>query len=127
MNLPVLTAPSGTALAAAPYVILYLIPAVIAAELALYGWHWRHINAAVPFSLLMTAVVFWSVCHAVSIASSTLATTLFWAQLQYGGIVLIAPIWLLFALAYHGPSSQVLTTHRGWLLLPAVLSYAAVL
>src|SRR5206468_1800101 len=99
----------------------------IAAELALYGWHWRHLPAAIPFSLLMVAVVFWSACHAASVASSTLAATRFWAQIQYGGIVLIGPSWLLFALAYRGTASQVMTIDRGWLLVPAALSYAAVL
>jgi signal transduction histidine kinase len=127
MNLPWLTAQSGASLAVAPYVVLYLIPAVIAAELALYGWHWRHINAAIPFSLLMMAVVFWSACHAVSVASSTLAVILFWAQIQYAGIVLIAPVWLWFAFTYSGISSQVTTVFRRWLLVPAALSYAAVL
>src|SRR5216110_2966646 len=109
MILPGLISPSGTSLTVAPYVILYLIPAVIAAELALYGWHWRHLPAAIPFSLLMVAVVFWSACHAASVASSTLAATRFWAQIQYGGIVLIGPSWLLFALAYRGTASQVMT------------------
>jgi signal transduction histidine kinase len=127
MNLLGLTAASGTALTVTLYVILYLIPAVIAAELAVCTWQWRHMPAATPFRLLMTAVVFWSVCHAVSVASSTLAATLFWAQLQYGGIVLIAPLWLLFALAYRGTPSQVLASYHGWLLILAALSYAAVL
>jgi signal transduction histidine kinase len=127
MNLPGFTAASGMSLTVTPYMILYILPAVIAAELALYSWHWRHIRAAIPFSFLMTAVVFWSVCHAASVASSTLEATLFWAQLQYGGIVLVAPLWLLFALTYHHTSSQHMRRHRGWLLLPAVVSFAAVL
>jgi signal transduction histidine kinase/PAS domain-containing protein len=127
MNLPVLSALFGAALTVAPFVILYLIPAVIAAELALYGWQWRHIDAAIPFCLLMTAVAFWSACHAVSVASSGLAATLFWAQVQYGGIVLIAPIWLWFALAYEGTSTEIVAIYRRWMPLPATLSYAAVL
>src|SRR5436190_24263574 len=114
MNLPELTALSGTSMTVAPYVMLYLIPAVIAAELALYGWHWRHIHAAIPFCLLMIAVAYWSICHTLSVASSTLDGVLFWAQIQYGGIVLIAPIWLLFALSYRGTSSQIMTIYRSW-------------
>lgn len=85
---------------ALPYVILYLIPAALSAPLALYGWRQRWNVAARPFSLLMAAVVFWSICHALSIGSATLEGTLFWAQVQYGGIVLVSPTWLLFALAY---------------------------
>jgi signal transduction histidine kinase/PAS domain-containing protein len=127
MNLPVVTSASGTTLTVAPSVILYVLPALIAAELALYSWQWRHSSVALPFSLLMAAVVFWSVCHAVSVASSTLPATLFWAQVQYGGIVMVAPAWLLFALAYRGKWSQVSWVLRGGLLLPGILSYAAVL
>ena len=56
----------------APYVVLYLIPAAVSAALALYSWQRRQAQAAMPFSLLMAAVVFWSSCHALSAASSTL-------------------------------------------------------
>jgi signal transduction histidine kinase len=127
MDFPVLTSSFGTALILTPYTLLYLVPALIAAELALYGWQRRQFNAAVPFSMLMAAIAFWSICHTLSAASSTFASTLFWAQLQYGGIVLVAPLWLLFALAYHGTQSQIGLGQRSVLLLPAALSYAAVL
>src|SRR5689334_13155571 len=102
MNLSGAIAAPSAPLMVTPYVVLYLVPAVISAELALYGWYWRRNDAATPFILLMTAVVFWSTCHALSVASSTLTATLLWAQVQYGGIMLIGPIWLMFALAYCG-------------------------
>ena len=127
MNLPVLTSQSVATINFAPYVILYLISAAISAELALYGWQRRQVRAAGPFSLLMAALVFWSACHALSVAGSTLQDTLFWAQIQYGGIVLVGPIWLLFVLAYGGEWSGVTPAQRVGLLLPAGLSYAAVL
>src|SRR6266487_1762987 len=127
MNLPMLSWPAGPTLAVTPYAILSLIPAVIAAELALYGWQQRQIRAAVPFILLMAAVGFWAACHTLSVASATLVTTLFWAQLQYGGIVLVGPLWLLFALAYDGRWGRITKLHCCMLLLPAVLSYIAVL
>jgi signal transduction histidine kinase len=111
----------------APYVILYLIPAAISAGLAMYGWQRRHVRAAVPFCLLMAAVVFWSLCHALSAASSTLDDVLFWAQLQYGGIVLVGPFWLLFALAYADGWAHSTAAQRAGLLIPAGLAYAAVL
>jgi signal transduction histidine kinase/PAS domain-containing protein len=110
-----------------PYVLLYLFPAALAAELALFGWQQRPARAAAPFSLLMAAVVFWSACHALSAASSTLPATLFWAQLQYGGIVLVGPIWLLFSLAYSGAWARATRAQRGALLIPAGLAYLAVL
>src|SRR5215217_7093845 len=127
MNLAVFTARSGVASDVTPYVLLYLIPAAIAAELALYGWQRRQVRGAVLFSVLMAAVVFWSTCHALSAASSTLQATLFWAQIQYGGTVLVGPVWLLFVLAYGGRWSRVTQALCFGLILPAALSYAAVL
>jgi signal transduction histidine kinase len=111
----------------APYVILYLVPAAISAVLALYGWQRRHQRAATPFSLLMAAIVFWSICHALSAAGTTLAEVLFWAQIQYFGIVWVAPLWLLFALAYADNRSRLTPTQRFALLAPAPLIWLAVL
>jgi PAS domain S-box-containing protein len=127
MNLLVLISQFGAVLSVAPYVILYLIPAAIGTELALFGWQRRQAPSAVLFTLVMAAVVFWSVCHALSVASSTLQDTLFWAQVQYGGIVLVGPIWLLFILAYTKNVSRITPALQGGLLVPAALSYAAVL
>jgi signal transduction histidine kinase len=127
MDLSMVTAAAGISSTPTPYVLLSLLPAILAAELALYGWHRRQLAATMPFILLMTAVCFWSICHTLSVASTTLAPTLFWAQLQYGGIVLVAPLWLLFALAYHGTETPIRPVQRFALLLPALLSYAAVL
>jgi signal transduction histidine kinase/PAS domain-containing protein len=111
----------------APYVILNLMPAAISAGLAIYAGQRRQVRAAAPFSLLMTAVVFWSVCHALSAASSTLEDVLFWAQVQYGGIVLVGPLWLLFALAYADGWSRTTLAQRLGLFAPAALAYVAVL
>src|SRR5262245_40220157 len=110
----------------APYVILYLIPAATSAALAGYAWRRRQYNAAGPFGLLMTALVFWSVCHALSVADPTLEGTLFWAQVQYGGIVLVGPLWLLFALAYADQWSRATPLLRVMLFVPAALAYGLV-
>src|SRR5689334_21120994 len=127
MHLSMAISAAGTTLILSPYVLLSLLPALIAAELALYGWYRRRMPVAMPFIVLMSAVCFWSACHSLSVASETLTTTLFWSQLQYGGIVLVPPLWLLFALAYHGTEALSRPAQRYGLLVPAVLSYAAVL
>jgi signal transduction histidine kinase/PAS domain-containing protein len=111
----------------APYVILYLVPAAISAVLALYGWQHRHARAATPFSLLMAAVVFWSISHALSVAGTMLPEVLVWAKVQYGGIVLVAPLWLLFALAYAGGWPRDTPAKRIALLALAPLLWLAVL
>ncbi|HET9224395.1 MAG TPA: histidine kinase N-terminal 7TM domain-containing protein, partial [Roseiflexaceae bacterium] len=111
----------------APYVILYLVPAAISTVLALYGWQRRQVRAALPFGLLMAAIVFWSICHALSAASTTLPQVLFWAQVQYGGIVWVAPLWLLFALAYANVRPSATSAQRVALLALAPLIWLAVL
>jgi signal transduction histidine kinase/PAS domain-containing protein/uncharacterized membrane protein len=127
MNLPVLPTQSTATLAAAPYLLRYLIPAAMAAELARYSGQWRQLRVAGPFSLLMAAVALSSISQAMSVAGSTLPAALFWAKIQYGGIVLIGPIFLLFVLAYDDTSVQVPRAQRVAPLMPAALGYAAVL
>lgn len=109
------------------YVIVYLIPAAISAGLSLYAWRRRAYAGAWPFALLMAAVVFWSISHALSVGSTTFAGTLFWAQVQYGGVVLAGPLWILFALAYSGQGARATPLLRVALFVPAALAYAAVL
>jgi signal transduction histidine kinase len=127
MALPMITSAAGTTSTLSPSILLSLLPSIIAAELALYSWHRRQLNAALPFMLLMMAVCFWSICHTLSMASATFAPTLFWAQLQYGGIVLVAPLWLLFALTYHRTETPIGPVQRYVLLMPALVSYGVVL
>jgi signal transduction histidine kinase/PAS domain-containing protein len=111
----------------APYVILYLFPAIISAGLAVYGWRRRQYRAAEQFSLLMAALAFWSACHALSVADPTLEGTLFWAKVQYGGVVLVGPFWFLFALAYADQWRRVTLRLWAFLLIVATTTYALVL
>jgi PAS domain S-box-containing protein len=112
---------------AVPYAILYLTPAAISAALAFYGWQRRSVEGAAMISLLMTAVAFWCLCHALSVSSSGLRATLFWAQLQYAGIVLVPPFWLLFALAYSRQLKRASLAARAALFVPPALAFGAVL
>jgi len=82
--------------------MIYLIPAVSAAALAILMWQHRYYRGGRPFTLLLVAIAWWNACHALSIADTTFEGTLFWSLLQNVGIVLIGPCWLLIALAYSG-------------------------
>jgi hypothetical protein len=82
MYLPMVSSAADTTATLSPYILVSFLPAILAAELALYSWHRRQMAAAIPFILLMIAVCFWSACHTLSVAHTTLASTLFWAQLQ---------------------------------------------
>ncbi len=85
-----------------PFVMIYLIPGILAAGLAIVMWRNRYYRGGRPFTLLLAAIAWWNLCHALSIADPTFEGTLFWSLLQNVGIVLIGPCWLLIALAYSG-------------------------
>lgn len=112
---------------ATPSALLYLISALTSAVLAVYSWRRRRYRTSLPFSALMGALSFWSFCHALSVADPTLEGTLFWAQVQYGGIVLVGPLWLLFALAYANQDWRLTRFWRMALFLPALVAYVLVL
>ena len=113
-------------MSALPSIILYLSSMVISAALAIYGWRRRTIEAG-PFSLLMGAVALWSLCHTLSVASPTLGQALFWAQVQYAGIVAVGPAWLMFALAHARRWERATGLILLLLIVPPLLTYAAVL
>jgi diguanylate cyclase (GGDEF)-like protein/PAS domain S-box-containing protein len=55
-----------------------------------------------PLSLLMLCVAEWSLGYAIGLGTTSLPAKIFWAQVQYLGIVLIPVAWLAFSLQYTG-------------------------
>jgi PAS domain S-box-containing protein len=82
--------------------IIYAGAMLLALLLVWLGWQRRYYRGGRTFSLMMAALAFWFGCHILAMNETSLAGTLRWMTLQYGGIVLLAPTWLLFALAYSG-------------------------
>jgi signal transduction histidine kinase len=107
-----------------PYVILYLITTGICGTLAYFAWRRREEESR-ALSFLMGALTFWSVCHSLAATQTTLGGALFWTQFQYGGIALVSPLWLLFALAYARQLPQLAKQARMALLAPAGLFFLA--
>jgi signal transduction histidine kinase len=89
-------------MAAVPYVALYLVLAVVAGLLAFYAWGRRYYRSGRPLALLMGALAWWLGCRAFAAADPTVAGTLFWSLLQFGGIMLVMPTWLILALSFAG-------------------------
>jgi len=87
---------------AVPALLIYLLPAIVAGALAALTWRRRYIRGGQPFTLLMLALCWWCGCHALAILDPTFDGTVFWLLLQYVGIVLVGPSWLLLALANTG-------------------------
>jgi len=55
-----------------------------------------------PFGWLCGAVAVWCIAGGFHAIANALTIKLFWAQVQYAGIVSVPPLWLLFAAEYAG-------------------------
>ncbi|HSR28937.1 MAG TPA: histidine kinase N-terminal 7TM domain-containing protein [Anaerolineae bacterium] len=88
------------------YVLALLVAAVVTVFLAAYTWRRRPAPGAWPLVVLLLAAGLWSAAYAAELTSEDLAANLFWAKVQYIGIVTIAPAWFIFAVRY--------TARRTW-------------
>ena len=84
------------------FVVLTVIAALGSAGIALLAWQRRQVPGAICFAAVMTAAAIWCAAYAGELSSSTLATKLVFARLEYLGIAAVPPSWLLFGLAYSG-------------------------
>jgi diguanylate cyclase (GGDEF)-like protein/PAS domain S-box-containing protein len=75
---------------------------VISAALAAYAWRRRAIPGTTAFFALLLSVAEWSFSYALELGSSSLASKLFWAKVEYLGIVIVPAAWLVFSLQYSG-------------------------
>ncbi len=89
------------------YILPLLIATVILAILVLYAWQRRTAPGATAFIALMSGVVVYSAGYALELGSAELVYKIFWAKVQYLGIVTMPVAWLAFALQY--------TDHSQWL------------
>ncbi len=90
-----------------PYIIPLLIAAGVSTLLARYAWHKRPVAGAAPLALFMLAAAEWALGYALEMGSVNLQAKIFWAKMQYFGIVTVAWMMLLLALEYTG--------HEKWL------------
>ena len=85
-----------------PYVLPLLIVTVLAIVLARAAWRRRPVPGTVAFTWLILAAATWSLAYALELGSPDLSTKIFWAKVQYLGIVMVPVSWLAFALQYTG-------------------------
>ena len=93
-----------------PYALPLLIATAISAAVAIYAWQRRSASGAKALALLMLAVAEWSLGYALELGSADLPTKIFWAKVQYLGIVILPLAWLAFALHY--------AAREQWLTIP---------
>lgn len=85
-----------------PYAGLLALAALISALLAIYLWDRRDVPGAKTGVALMIALFLWSAGYMLEIMGVELETKLFWAKIQYLGIVSLPVALFLFALAFSG-------------------------
>jgi PAS domain S-box-containing protein len=112
---------------ALPHLLLYFIPAVIAGAVALYAWRRRYLRGGQSFTLLMAATCWWCIAYTISILHPTFTGTYFWSLMQYAGVMLVGPSWLLLALAYSGQWWRTKRWMRMSLFIPAAMLLAVAL
>ncbi len=81
-----------------PYVLPMIAGAALSTLLALFTWGRSRISKS--FTFLMLALAEWSAGYVMELLSTRLATKLFWAKVQYAGIVVVPVAWLIFAIRY---------------------------
>jgi PAS domain S-box-containing protein len=104
-----------------PYASLLALAALVSALLAIYIWNRRAQPAAKPAVALMVAVFVWSMGYLLEFMGVELETKLFWAKMQYFGIVSLPVALFLFALAFSG-RYEWLTTRKfsALIIIPAI-------
>ena len=93
-----------------PYALLLAIAALISVLLAFYMWDRRNSSGAKPAAILLTALFIWSIGYGLEFLGVELETKLFWAKIQYLGIVTVPIALFLFSLEFSG--------RREWVTLP---------
>ncbi|HBY98105.1 MAG TPA: hypothetical protein DEP84_29880 [Chloroflexi bacterium] len=104
-----------------PYIWLLLVSAAVTAVLGVYAWRHRTVPGAAPFSVLMLAVVAWTLANALEMAGTDLSTKLFWANVQYLSYVPVSTAWLALALQYTGRDEWLTRRNLALLLIVPIL------
>ncbi len=103
------------------YVLLLVIGAITSIVLALVAWRYRSAPGAVALAVLMLAIAGWSLAYAQELVSPALSTKIFWARIEYIGITLVPPAWLVFAIQYTGRTQWVTRRNLALLALEPLL------
>lgn len=111
---------------ALPYTLPLLISASLALAVAFFVWRRRTVPGAMPLIALSLAAAVWSFAYALEIAATPMPVALFWARVQYLGIMTLPVAWLAFALEYAGLQRWLTRQNLVLLLVIPVLTQIAV-
>ncbi|MGC9038198.1 MAG: histidine kinase N-terminal 7TM domain-containing protein [Roseiflexus sp.] len=110
---------------ALPYTLPLVISASLAVIVAMFVWQRRAVPGARPLIVLSIAAAVWSFAYAMEIAATPAPIALFWARVQYLGIMTLPVAWIAFTLEYAGLKPWLTRrTMAGILIVPALTQIA---
>jgi signal transduction histidine kinase len=104
--------------------LLLLVIATIGVTAALLAWRERPEPGATALTALLAGQVWWTIFYIFETEATTLASKLFWANLQWIGVVTIPVAWVVFSLSYTGNDRYL---KRRYILLLSVIPAVTVL
>jgi PAS domain S-box-containing protein len=110
-----------------PYAIPLAIAAVLSVLLTFYLWDSRRTSGAKRAAVFLLALFIWSAGYCMEFMGVELGTKLFWAKIQYFGIVILPLALLVFALSYSGRRAWLTTSRLAALLVLPVIMLLLVL
>jgi len=82
------------------YAIVFLLASGLAIGTAAIAWRRRASPGNTPFTFLMLAIAQWTFTRALEAFAVDVPSKVFWAKLEYLGIVSVPVLWAIFALRY---------------------------
>jgi PAS domain S-box-containing protein len=98
-----------------PYFFPLIIGGLISTGLAVFAWRYRAMPGAIPLTMLMGCVAWWSIGYAIQLSFIALRAKVIQSNINYIAILITPLAWFAFALQYSG--YQKWLTRRNLILL----------
>ncbi len=85
-----------------PYIIPLFIGTLVSWGVSAWSWRKRDTSGALAFGVLMLAVGLWAFGYAFEVGVTRWSAKIWWAKIEYPGIVTIPVAWLFFTARYSG-------------------------
>ena len=110
----------------AQYALLPFLVSRLALSLALIAKSRRNTPGSGSFILLMLAVSEWSLARSCEALAIGIPAKVFWAKIEYLGIMSVPPLWLLFSATYRRKKKTYDLRNSAFLWVIPVLTWLAV-
>lgn len=83
-----------------PYVLVTGATALLSATVGSVAWRYRRVPGGLPLAFLMFAVAEWGLGAAIELAAVGIPAKIFWAKVEYLGVVSVPVLFLIFAFEF---------------------------